>query len=221
MLNIVPNLFAAADADDDGKSSGDGSNQETINRKLTDNDRSIIAREIRRYVKIQISSTRKSLSSAYRIGARLNLVKQSLSHGHWMPWLEGNTDIKIRTANQWMSLANHRDLVIFGMRNKLTITEVLNNISELCQSKSGKSAGSKSSSISRSDRIAGATGDSDSSNKDSADAGSEEHYKKMVMVAFAKLEQLVSFGSPELRSFIDKRTHKLRALLAEMEEVVI
>lgn len=138
---IVTNAFDSADDQYDAEesqkeNSGVTGGQSVPKGQLTEGELAEAAIEIRRYLKKQLSSTRKSLSAAYRIGEKLNEVKSSVPHGQWMDWLDKNTGIKIRTANQWMSLANHTELVIFAVRSGLTITEVLNQISELRESKS-------------------------------------------------------------------------------------
>lgn len=134
MLEIMPNVFATNE-NATGDSPVASSLQKTQDAKLTDADRERIAAKIQRYWKVHLTAGRRTLSSAYRIGVELNAVHDSLAHGEWILWVERNTRIKTRTANNWRTLAKHRNLVIFGLRHRFTITEVLNQISEINSAK--------------------------------------------------------------------------------------
>ena len=52
---------------------------------------------------------RFALGHAMRAGDALNEVKELLTHGQWLPWLEENFEGSIRVAQTYMRLAKHRD----------------------------------------------------------------------------------------------------------------
>lgn len=54
---------------------------------------------------------RQSLSHALAAGDMLVEAKSLIAHGQWLPWLAENCTIPKRTAQLYMRLAKHRDLI--------------------------------------------------------------------------------------------------------------
>ena len=50
-------------------------------------------------------SFRRALQSAIQAGELLSQAKKRVAHGEWLPWLENNTSVPARTAQQYMQLA--------------------------------------------------------------------------------------------------------------------
>ncbi len=51
------------------------------------------------------------LSHAMNIGERLNRAKSSFPHGTWVAWIDDNFEFSVRTAQDYMRLAEHRKLI--------------------------------------------------------------------------------------------------------------
>src|SRR6516162_2724608 len=54
---------------------------------------------------------RTTLSKATRIGELLIQAKASLVHGQWLGWLKENIAFDVRTAQRYMRVYEHRDLL--------------------------------------------------------------------------------------------------------------
>lgn len=76
-----------------------------------DNRLPILAAKIKRAVADARGHAGASLACAIKAGERLTEAKQHVVHGEWLPWLRDNCEISERTAQQYMRLARHKELV--------------------------------------------------------------------------------------------------------------
>jgi hypothetical protein len=64
--------------------------------------------EVRHLHQDIISAARMSLKKAIRIGQLLNLIKNRLGHGQWLPWAEKHLPFAIRTAQNYLRVYDSR-----------------------------------------------------------------------------------------------------------------
>ena len=70
-----------------------------------------LAARIRAEHEATISHLRQGAQHAMAAGDLLREAKALVKHGQWLPWLKENCAIAERTAQQYMRLANNRDLI--------------------------------------------------------------------------------------------------------------
>ena len=58
------------------------------------------------------AGARRALEDAVRCGELLLEAKRAVGHGRWLPWLAENTGIGARQAQNYMRVAQHRDVVL-------------------------------------------------------------------------------------------------------------
>jgi len=56
-------------------------------------------------------ATTEMLTHAFAVGDALNQAKKLAGHGNWLHWLAAECGLSDRTANAYMRLANHREVL--------------------------------------------------------------------------------------------------------------
>src|SRR5690349_16273671 len=86
---------------------------------------------------------KNAVPRAVEAGAWLNQAKAKLEHGQWQEWLEKNCDLKERTAQRYMKLADNKDkltgLVAKTTRKGKSVTMSDLNINDALKLLDGKS----------------------------------------------------------------------------------
>lgn len=76
-----------------------------------DNRLPILAAEIKCAHAAARQHAGQALAHAIKAGEHLLEAKQYLKHGEWLPWLRDHTDIPERTAQLYMCLAKHKEVI--------------------------------------------------------------------------------------------------------------
>jgi hypothetical protein len=70
---------------------------------------SALAAQIKKQHGLVLQAFREGLDHARKAGELLLKAKEQCSHGEWTPWIEGNCGFNIRTAQQYMQIAEGWD----------------------------------------------------------------------------------------------------------------
>jgi hypothetical protein len=93
-----------------------------------------LAARIRSYHEATVAALKASVQHAMNAGDLLIEAKAQLKHGQWLPWLDENCAMSQRTAQLYIKLAKHRDVIEKAAANpQHPVTDLtLNEAAALC-----------------------------------------------------------------------------------------
>jgi hypothetical protein len=76
------------------------------------------------------AGARTALESAVLCGELLLQAKAALEHGQWLPWLQANTNIGVRQAQNYMRVAKHREALTANAKSPAHLTAAVELLAE-------------------------------------------------------------------------------------------
>ena len=91
-----------------------------------------LAAQINAVSRAFVTGLRKTVEHGIRAGQKLTEAKALCAHGEWLPWLEENVEVSVRSAQEFMRLYKHRDAVRVKARDSahLSVSAALKELAE-------------------------------------------------------------------------------------------
>lgn len=97
-----------------------------------------LAAQIKQHCQNIVEGMRTSLEAAIAAGKALRQAKLQVQPGDWKKWVSENTDLSVRTAQQYMQLAKNEDVLALAKAQGISLSSIAKALNVVAKSKHAK-----------------------------------------------------------------------------------